>query len=386
MPMTGVEVRGDDTVVVKRVSGGPAAVEVLRREGERLRHATHPGVVSIIRSAPAADGWELVLSYGGRSLATLERPSVAEAATIVAGLASTMADLHEIGITHGRIEPSHVLVSDSGCPRLCGLGGGALAAAPEDDVASLGALLEHLLGGDEDPEPIPERRWGTRRRWRGWERRALLTLADQATAEDAGRRPTARRLAAAIAAAVPAAERGPASASPDHDGVDPVERLRPASEEGSVRSPRRALPVALAAVGVVLAIAAVERLRAADVEATAPPRASDPLADVRIAAPVPGSVVVEDGQRYRVGQAGDHLLVADWSCEGRPTPAIFRPSTDEVFVFDRWTASEPLSVRPTATVADAVEMLSDQGSDGCPELALRTAHGELVTVALDGFR
>src|SRR5688572_21049129 len=95
---TGVEVLGDDAVVVKRVSGDPTAIEGLRAEEERLRRASHPGVVSVKRSGPTADGWELVLSYAGRSLATLDRPSMAEAATIVAGLASTMADLHEIGI------------------------------------------------------------------------------------------------------------------------------------------------------------------------------------------------------------------------------------------------------------------------------------------------
>jgi hypothetical protein len=127
------------------------------------------------------------------------------------------------------------------------------------------------------------------------------------------------------------------------------------------------------------------RLRAPDhALAGGPPGPSG--AEVAVAEAVPGSLLVEDGRRYRIGQDGDHLLVADWSCDGHPTPAVFRPSTQEVFVFDRWTASEPVSVRPTATVVGAVEMLSDQGSDGCPELSVRTADGALVPVSLDGSR
>jgi hypothetical protein len=300
----------------------------------------------------------------------------------VAGLASTLADLHEIGIAHGRIEASHVLLSDSGVPRLCGFGDGAVPASPEDDVAALGALLEQLLGADDEPEPIPERRWGSRRRWRGWERRALLLLADQAAADDPSRRPTARRLAAAIAAAVPAVE----GTSTAKHFVDPIERLRPDAEEGSPPPARRAMALGLIGLGVVMAIVGVQRLRAPEGPANVPPPAGASVADVQIAEPAIGSLVVEDGRRYRVGQEGDHLLVGDWACDGRPTPALFRPATHEVFVFDRWTATEPLSVSPTATVRDGVEMQSATGDDGCPELSLRTADGAVVPVSLEGLR
>ncbi|MFL6204708.1 MAG: hypothetical protein ACJ739_05105 [Acidimicrobiales bacterium] len=380
MATTAVEVVGDDTVVVKRVPA--AAVDVLRREGERLRHAEHPGVVSIVRDGPTADGWELVTAYAGRSLATLERLPVAEVAGIVAGLASTTADLHEIGIVHGRIDPSHVLVGDAGSPRLCGFGDGTTPARPEDDVAALGALLELLLGVDDEPEPIPDRRWGPRRRWRGWERRALLLLADQATAEDAAQRPTARRLAAGIAAAVPAAE--PARSGPGEDAVEPSERRHLAAGP-PVPSARRGLPLLLAMAGVVLAVAAVARLWSSERGDPAAPVGGS-VTDVQVAATVPGSLVVDGGRRYRVGEDGDHLLVGDWWCDGRPTPAVFRPTTHEVFVFERWSASEPLAVPPSATVVGAVEMVADRGSDGCPNLSVRTEDGSLVAVPLDEVR
>ncbi len=76
------------------------------------------------------------MAHGGRSLSALRHPSAAQVAGIVAGVSSTLADLHEIGITHGRLEVSHVLIGDSGGPRLCGLGDGSVPACPEDDVAA----------------------------------------------------------------------------------------------------------------------------------------------------------------------------------------------------------------------------------------------------------
>ena len=65
---------------------------------------------------------------------------------------------------------------------------------------------------------------------------------------------------------------------------------------------------------------------------------------------------------------------------------MYRPATHEVFVFDHWTSREPVTVRPTATVADAVEMVSRLDGDGCPQLSLRTSDGALVPVSSDGQR
>jgi hypothetical protein len=379
---TGVEVVGGDAVVVKRASGGGPAVEGLRREGERLRGATHPGVVSVLRSAPVGDGWELVMAHGGRSLSTLRHPTAAQLAGIVAGVSSTLADLHEIGITHGRLDSSHVLVGDNGRPRLCGLGDGSGPTSPEDDVASLGRLLIELLGNDEAAEPIPDRRWRPRRRWHGWERRALLLLADQATADAPSRRPSARRFAAAVSEAVPApVPSQPLPSDERREELDPIERLRPASR-ASGATPRRPLrALALAVAGGVLAVLAIIRLQAGDPAVTTGDVDADTGADIRVAAPVAGSVLVADGRRFRVGQEGDHLLVGDWRCDGSPTPAAFRPSTHEVFVFDRWTAEEPISVEAIATVVDSVELISD--GDRCPTLAVRTSHGAIVPVRLE---
>ena len=385
MPVqTTVETASDRAVVVKRAVGGATAIEQLRREGERLRRAQHPGVVPLLRSAPTTDGWELVMGHGGRSLSTLRGAGAAQLAGLVAGAASTLADLHEMGITHGRIDASHVLVSDSGRPLLCGLGGGQRRADPEQDVAMLGALLAELVGTDDEPEPIPDRRWRPRRGWHGWERRALLLLADQATADEPGRRPTARRLAAAIAEAVPPGDqlrRVAEIAQPPPDGI---EGLRPADEPANRPRARRVGAMLLALGCALLALAVLEP--SAGQRPSLAPAGPEGTSEVRVAEPVPGSVLEADGRRYLVGQAGDHLLVGDWSCDGSSTPAAFRPSTQEVFVFDRWAGADEVAVDAIATVPEGIALESEAGSVGCPDLSVRTAGGALVSVDLDGLR
>jgi hypothetical protein len=250
----------------------------------------------------------------------------------------------------------------------------------------LGELLAALLGEDEELEPIPERRWGRGRRWQGWERRALLVLADQARADDPRHRPSARRFAAAIAETMP----GEVAVRPrvdEPDPADPLERLRPTDQHTGRHAPRRRAGVALVGAGaavVVVAALAIDRPGPARPEPSPLPPAEP--AHLRTARPAADSVITADGRRYRVGEPGDHLLVDDWACRGEPTVAAFRPSTHEVFLFDRWATVDSLLVRASATVPGSVEMVSAHGEDGCPDLSLRTADGDLVAVALDALR
>jgi hypothetical protein len=248
----------------------------------------------------------------------------------------------------------------------------------------LGALLADLVGTEEEPEPIPDRRWGRRGGWRGWERRALLLVADQATADETSRRPTSRRLAAAIAEAVPTRDRagGPDEIEPRHP--DQLERPRPLDEPTNRPRARGAGVILLAVGGVLLALALIKP--PADQRPRAATGGPDAAGDVRVAAPAPGSVLEADGKRYLVGQQGDHLLVGDWSCDGSPTPAAFRPSTREVFVFDRWARTGEIAVHAIATVPEGVAMQSQASSMGCPDLSVRTAGGSLVSVDLGALR
>jgi serine/threonine protein kinase len=45
----------------------------------------------------------------------------------------------------------------------------------------------------------------------------------------------------------------------------------------------------------------------------------------------------QPGPTYELGQPGDALLLGDWNCDRIDTPALYRPSTGEVFLFNQWT-------------------------------------------------
>ena len=206
---TRIEVEeGDSQPLLVKTATTDIGRTLLAQEAQRLTRAAHPRVVELL----SHDRDRLVLAWAGGQTLALARPPVTVAAAILAAVASTVADLHEVGIVHGRLDPSHVLLGVDGRPRLCGLCGpvpGSADPTAADDVAAIGALINELVGPEAELEPIPERRWG-KRRWSGYQRRALQTLADQATHDDPACRPTARTLAAAIATAIPEARVQPA--------------------------------------------------------------------------------------------------------------------------------------------------------------------------------
>jgi hypothetical protein len=142
----------------------------------------------------------------------------------VVAAATTVADLHDLGVAHTRLAAEHVLLDAAGRPQLCGFGdavvatgGGPLPVSVRAvDVAALGSLLRQLVTA-EDPgdggwEPIPARRLaglagvaGRGDRWQAYARRTLLNVADRATVDDAAHRPDARTFAADVLAALPEA-------------------------------------------------------------------------------------------------------------------------------------------------------------------------------------
>lgn len=206
---------GADRPVVIKVATEPAGAATLAREATRLTRARHPGVVEVLRSG---DG-RLELAWVGSHTLETTALSVPAAAGVLAAVAVTVADLHGLGVVHGRLDPSHVILAADGRPVLCGLRGpgpGEPEPGPAEDVAAVGRLIDHLLGPDAEPEPIPDRRWA-RRPWSGYHRRTLQLLADRATHDDPARRPTARALANAIVEAVPDARLVPRA------GPDPVD-------------------------------------------------------------------------------------------------------------------------------------------------------------------
>lgn len=193
----------------------PAAAARVRAEADRLGRLDHPGVVRLVELREGPDGPVLVTDYvGPRSIDSAGAVAAERAARLVAHLAGTLADLHAAGTLHGRVAPEHVLVAGDATV-LCGPAVDPEHHHPADDVAGAGRCLLALLAPEVEAEPIPDRRpWG-RHRWQGYRHRSLLTLADLATADDPGRRPSARAFADAVAAL--AGPRGPAADRPTPD-------------------------------------------------------------------------------------------------------------------------------------------------------------------------
>jgi hypothetical protein len=197
--------------IAVKTATGASDIARLRLEAERLERAAHPGLVSVVAPVQAgavdrsqAHGHadvELRTRFAGDPVSHWTG-SVSSVAGLGAAVAATLADLHDIGVVHGRLDPTHILVGDDGRPRLCGLShpGGA---ERQDDVAALGRVLGEVL----DRAPADRGRW---RPWLGGSgaahRRALEQVIARAVDPVPSRRPNARLLASSILAAVPGAE------------------------------------------------------------------------------------------------------------------------------------------------------------------------------------
>ncbi len=208
--------------VFRKVATGEAGRATLAAEAARLERASHPGVVMVVDQAE--DHLDLRWA-GGHTLAT-SRPEASAVAGTLASVAATVADLHRLGIVHGRLRADHVVIDGDGRARLCSIrppAPGEPEPTPADDVLAIGQLLAEAAGAETEIEPIPDRRW-RRTRWSGYHRRALLTLADQATDPDPAVRPTARALAAALADLTPTRQVPPPTAEETDRGPEAVRR------------------------------------------------------------------------------------------------------------------------------------------------------------------
>ncbi len=108
-------------LAVKRAEDGQDAAR-LRREADLLDAATHPGLIEVVE---LVDGSEAVLStmhLDGGSFGKDRAFDIEEIGGAVAAVASTVADLHGMGLVHGAIAPDHVLLDADGRPVLCSLG------------------------------------------------------------------------------------------------------------------------------------------------------------------------------------------------------------------------------------------------------------------------
>jgi hypothetical protein len=230
-------------------------------------------------------------------------------------------------------------------------------------VFGIGSVLRALIvDGGSEIEPIPDRRitWSrVRTPWSGYQRRALLTLADRATDEIPLRRPPARRLASDILDTVPTARLG--------EDADPFAALRSSADE--IEPSRRARWVSLVAIGagVVLVLLGITGLR--DERSVAEVGVATTTPTLPAVQVEPDGVITIGTQRFSVGLPDDRVAVGDWNCDGVMTPALLRPATGAVFVFDGWaTEGADVSVSPTRIIAGAVDVVARDNGNGCSTL------------------
>jgi hypothetical protein len=236
----------------RKAAADPSQVHRIVAEAEVLEAARLPGVVELIGIEGDADRPVLVTArVDGPDLSTAHLP-LAEVAGVVAAVATTLADLHDLGLVHGALTGEHVLLGGDGRPVLCGFGyaarsgcppgaewdGGQAVAdparrpgdplVPSTDVYALGVLLGELsAAAAQDPGRNYLRtstykaagRWpGTcaggfgpdpQGTWSGTTRRSALhglrAVVERATNPDPSLRLSARSLAAAVTLAVPEA-------------------------------------------------------------------------------------------------------------------------------------------------------------------------------------
>lgn len=374
-------------VAVKRLAapGRPDLVERLRREAEVLASLDHPHVVRILDVVPDGAGVAIVMQYAsGGSLADLlavrGRLSAEEAVAVALPVAEALASAHRRGVLHCDVKPGNILLTADGEPLLSDFGlsrwlGPAPSEAsrpggtpgyldpcvasgadpdPSSDVYGLGAVCyEMLTGRRPGPRPVP----------------ILEAVPDTPASLAAGvERALARRrqdrpanagtMAATLRAAVPCPvvprppERGsrPSSADPGPDSTrsfgprPPVAPPLPCWPAGPRPSGRLAV-AALVLVAVVGAVAVLRPQRSSVAEAAPEVRCPE------VRSPLQGDVdgdgcaepaswsggVLEVGhRRYRVGGAGDHVLLGDWDCDGRDSPALYRPPSGELLLFHGW--------------------------------------------------
>ena len=202
----------DGQLVAVKVGLDPANDIRLVREAAMLAAARHPGVVGLVGLRAGADGLELITRVGRRSVpgrrAAPALPRCGRRAsarwrppspTFTATASCTGPSNRPMSFSTGAGGRSSVRsVAHDWSPTANDPNAGC---RPADDVAALGALLASVVGLPNDPELIPQRRFG--RRQNNHLHRSLLTTADHAQADDPASRPSAASLADALAALAP---------------------------------------------------------------------------------------------------------------------------------------------------------------------------------------
>jgi len=383
--------------------------QVLGREAAMLRAVAHPGVVQLLEAESGEPPAGLVLRRvdGGDLTAWTDQP-VEAVAGLGAALATTVADLHDLGVSHGAVTADHVLLDAQGRPVLCSFGRATrMRAGPEaevgrrDDVRALAQLLLDLLPSGAPARTVRVLRLvaGQSRRRRGrdarWLARQLVSEVPAARLPDAAAAPVA---AGVVPVAGAGAGQGGAVGGTDGDatgGAGAGWRPRPdrhRRREGPIGRRRgwRAAAVGVVGTAAVLALVLssgshVDRVA----RAPGPQLVRGPVAPVcptvdAGCTPLPtadGMVTTPTG-RYQLTGASDIMVVGRWRCASAGLPAVLRPDTGEVWTFGTWptTATRPEVGQLVARIAGAWTLRVSPEPSGCDLLEVERRGLPAVTI------
>lgn len=393
-----MDTAGSVPTVVKRAEGTRQRSR-LAHEAAMLAHARHPGVVRVVEYRTGEDVDELITEFAGAATLADHAPAeVTAVAGLGAAIADIVADLHQAGLAHGALHADHVVLGARRRPVLCGFSSATLdAGAHQGDVVALGHLLAELLAGSAPGRRGPARRSHT----------LVAGAVDAAVSGSATARELAMRLAVVPGATIAADDdRGDVDIAPDAGPAEGTRTWRHrvvALPHGPQRPARRhvvGLGVGLALVVSLLVAGPAMRGRGAegrlappaavvDVIAprppTTPPAPPPRSAAVLVPAPedcaagpdvdgdgcgddteVVGHLIRHGATWFRVGDPGDAVVLGHWGCAEVATPAVLRPATGEVFVFDRWpTPDEAVHVVSSSMAPDGATSLVRGEQDGC---------------------
>jgi len=332
----------------------------LRSEAGVLAAVVHPGVVRLIATEGDPPD-KLVFGFvPGTDFAGLEIADQDVLGGIGAAVATTLADIHDLGVVHGAISPSHVLIDGAGRPVLCGFGsarkaasGAPLAEMAREDTTALARMLLNRVPASADA-------------------RVRLTIRAAARQRGPSRRGDARWLARELMRRVPGARLPEVGVKPETpattDRLDlPTRHLPPR------RTLSRAVAVGVITVGVGAAVVAMQPGRSGHPSTIT---ASCPAAD-RSCGPVawPDGVIATAQGRFRVSAPLRSIVVLGrWDCDGEALPAVAETSAGSVWMFDSWPGpGQSLAARLVARVQEVTGLSVVPTSAGCD--LLRIARG-----------
>jgi hypothetical protein len=348
---------GERLVAVKTADA--AGADSLRSEARILELLDHPGLVQFVDVDDGDDSVVMRTAFAGADTwATRPVDDPVERAAGIAAIAATVADLHARGVTHGALRAEHVIRSDDDRPVLCGLSRtrSDSDAAREADILALAELIAEppCAAG---PASVALSTLATRMRSGGCGAADVVDMANRIVADtvpqaSGARRPTRRRLlgAAVLVALLVSATIAVAGAGQR-------------SERRLPSTPAASGPINDSVVGP-----AASRAMPPPTTTVEPPSISDLQTG-------DGPRLDHAGRRYVVGREGDIVVVGDWNCDGDETPAVLRPATGEIAVFDRWPEIDGSISSPAAWNIESARDLVAQSDSGCDRLRVHMADG-----------